>query len=81
MDIRINNILELQLANEEVSAFVELFGNLKKTILLSEKKVGFKKTGQITIDLKEECIDLIMDLCETSGIIDESENKEDEISK
>lgn len=78
MEIRINNILDLQLANEDVTSFVELFGSLKDTIHASEKKIGFKKHGKIELELSEESIEFISKMCESAGILSETEIQEQE---
>jgi len=80
MEIHINNILDLSLVNEDVTHFVNLFGLLKDTINSSEKSVGFKKKGKITVELTEESIEFIMKMCESAGIIteDEIENQNQE---
>tara|TARA_Y100001937_G_scaffold126039_1_gene194296 strand:+ start:1725 stop:1976 length:252 start_codon:yes stop_codon:yes gene_type:complete len=73
MELRINNILELQLLNDDVDSFVDLFGTLKNEIQNQSKKVGFKKNGKITLELHEDTIGFIFSICENSGILSESE--------
>jgi len=73
MELRINNILELQLLNDDVTSFVDLFGTLQNEIQSQSKKVGFKKNGKITLELHEDTIEFIFSVCENSGILSESE--------
>jgi len=77
MEIRINNILDLQLANEDVVAFVDLFGALQESINSECKKVGFKKNGRLYVELKPESIEFIIKMCDAAGIvIDETEDQD-----
>lgn len=71
MDIRINNVLDVQFVNDDVSSFITLMGTLNKAISSSNKKVGFKKNGQLTIELDQSVIDFIQQVCENAGIIEE----------
>ena len=78
MDIKINNLLSLQLVDEDVNNFVDVFGTLKNAIHTQNKKVGFKKSGQITIELHPDTIEFIETLCNEAGIMSETEIKEQE---
>ena len=78
MDIKINNLLNLQLVDEDVNNFIDVFGTLKNAIHSQSKKVGFKKNGQITVELHEDTIDFIEALCNEAGIMSETEIKEQE---
>ena len=76
MEIRINNILDLKLTNEDVSSFIDLFGTLKDEIQKQSKKVGFKKNGTLSIDLDETLLEFILVLCESANIMSETEATE-----
>ena len=78
MEIRINNILELNLTNEDVNSFIDVFGTLKNAIHSQQNKVGFKKTGRIDIELSEETVEFIITICETAGILSEAEIQKQE---
>tara|TARA_R110000796_G_scaffold153583_3_gene270156 strand:+ start:69 stop:317 length:249 start_codon:yes stop_codon:yes gene_type:complete len=78
MDIRISNLLELNLTNEDVNHFIDVFVTLKNSIQSQGKKVGFKKRGEVTVTLTEESIEFIMTLCENAGILSDVEIKEQE---
>ena len=67
MDIRINNVLDLQLRNEDVDSFIHIFGHLKSTI---------EKSSKITLEFEEETLEFIQRFCDTAGIFTESEIKE-----
>ena len=41
-------------------------------------QVGFKKNGKIDIELSEETLEFIITICETAGILSETEIKEQE---
>jgi hypothetical protein len=81
MEIRINNILEVNLANDDVNSFIEIFGNLRQAINKQSKKVGFKKNGEVVIELSEGAIEFISAICETAGIIEENNEQETNIQE
>ncbi len=76
MEIRISNLLDMQLTNEDVQEFINVFGTLKDAIHSQDKKVGFKKNGTISLDLTEENIEFIVNLCNSAGIMSETEISE-----
>tara|TARA_R110000772_G_scaffold57747_8_gene130743 strand:- start:42900 stop:43151 length:252 start_codon:yes stop_codon:yes gene_type:complete len=78
MEIRINNILDLQLTNDDVNSFIDVFGTLKNEIHAQQNKVGFKKKGKVTIELQEETIEFIVAVCDSAGILSETESNEQE---
>jgi len=81
MDIRINNILDLQLVNDDVSTFVNVFGVLKTAIEKQGEKVGFKKNGTITIELSEDQLEFVMSVCENIGIVSDVDSSDTEVDK
>lgn len=80
MDIQINNILSLTLTNDDVNSFIEIFGTLKNNIHQEDKKVGFKTNNKVTLELTDGIIEFIQTLCDSAGILSETEIKEQENS-
>ena len=78
MELRISNILDLQLTNDDVNSFIDVFGTLKNEIHAQKNKVGFKKNGKVTIELHEDTVEFILTLCESAGILSDTETKEQE---
>ena len=78
MNLRINNVLELQLVNEDTQSFIDLFATLKDSIILQEKKIGFKKNNTLSLTLDKDTIDFVLELCDSNGILSDSEIQEQE---
>ena len=73
MEIRLNNVLDIQLLNDDTEIFIDLFGNLKKTIQDESKKVGFKQNNHYSIELSANTIEFINSFCENAGIVTKEE--------
>ena len=69
MNIRISNVLELSLIDDDVNNFVQLFGSLKDMVNIERDKPGFKQKGYHTIVITDEMVTFIESICETTGII------------
>ena len=77
MEVQLTNILDIRLANDDVSLFIEVMGTLRKTIEETEASTGFKRKDKIDLELREELRNFIVDFCESAGINEEQEYVEE----